>query len=295
MDSRFFEDFFSPEIVWGYNCKNKVAHLATSRTSYDVLDYRRLVHPEDIPQLTRQIVSNQKKQRRRFQRSRQLVSLHRVRDAGDDYHTHVCLLTMTRDKDNRLAFIFGIDYRIPSDAPLSNAEVQYLSHLLRNAAERLSPFFLWVTARLRNRHRPAKKTDPFFQTWRCGNHYISPSLFQMTKITDGSNIELSEKQARFIALLLGAVEEGGTPAYVKREESRHTVFGSDRHSRMSDNDIDQLVKFFRQRLGRLSIRTKRGYGHLLKPKRMVCEGEELENALKLLWTAGDHSDDMPGR
>ncbi|MFK7886339.1 MAG: hypothetical protein AB8G16_05680 [Gammaproteobacteria bacterium] len=294
MNSRFFEDFFSPEIVWGYNCKNKVAHLATSRTSYESLDYRHLVHPDDIPQLTQQIVTNQKQQRRRFQRSRQLVSLHRVRDPNDEYHTHVCLLTITRDKDNRLAFIFGIDYRIPSDAPLSNAEVQYLSHLLRNAAERLSPFFLWVTARLRNRNRPTKKSDPFFQTWRCGNHYISPSLFQMTKIGSGISVELSEKQARFVGLLLGAVEDGA-PTYVKREITRSTVFGTDSESRVSDNDIDQLVKFFRQRLGRLSIRTKRGYGHLLKSKREVCEGEALETALQVMWTAGDHSDESAGR
>ncbi len=290
MDSRFFEDFFSPEIVWGYNCKNKVAHLATSRAQYDVLDYRHLVHPDDIPGLTRQIVTHQRKQRRRFQRSRQIVSLHRVKDASGVYHSHVCLLTITRDNDNRLAFIFGIDYRIPSDAPLSTAELQYLSHLLRNAAERLSPFFLWVTARLRQRNRVTRKTDPFFQTWRCGNHLISPSLFQMTKVSDGTSVELSENQARFIALLLGTMEENGTPAYVKREITRQQVFGTDPASRASDNDIDQLVKFFRQRLGRLCIRTKRGYGHLLKPKRQVCEGAALEEALALLWTAGDHGD-----
>jgi hypothetical protein len=290
MNARFFEDFFSPEIVWGYNCKNKVAHLATSRSRYDDLDYRRLVHPDDIPALTRQIVTNQKQQRRRFQRSRQMVSLHRVQDPSEVYHSHVCFLTLTRDKDNRLAFIFGIDYRIPSDAPLSGAELQYLSHLLRNAAERLSPFFLWITERLRQRNQPEKKLDPFFQTWRCGNHYISPSLFQMARISDGTSIELSEKQARFIGLLLGSLEEGGTPAYVKREITRHEVFGTAADSRVNDNDIDQLVKFFRQRLGRLSIRTKRGYGHLLKPKRHVCEGDELEQALTQMWTAGDHSE-----
>lgn len=290
MNSRFFGDLFSPEIVWGYNCKNKMAHLATSRAEYEALDYRLLVHPDDIPALKSLIRENQKKQRRRFQRSRQIVSLHRVKDTSNEFHSHVCLITLTRDKNNRLAFLFGIDYRIPADAPLSTAELQYLAHLLRNAAERLSPFFLWVTSRLRERSKSSKKADPFFQTWRCGNHIISPSLFQMTKISDDSSIELSEKQSRFIALLLGAFDTGGTPTYVERAVTRREVFGTNASSRESDNDIDQLVKFFRQHMGRRSIRTKRGYGHLLKTKRQVCEGGALEQALSLLWTAGDHSD-----
>ena len=120
------------------------------------------------------------------------------------------------------------------------------------------------------------------QTWRCGQFIISPSLFQIARFDGGMSIALSEKQSRFIALLLGACDADNNPEYVERGVTRRLVFGTPAESKASDHDIDQLVKFFRQILGRRSIRTKRGYGHILKVNRHVCEGEELENALSLL-------------
>ena len=96
------------------------------------------------------------------------------------------------------------------------------------------------------------------------------------------NIELSEKQSRLIALLLGACDADNNREYVERGVTRRHVFGTPADSRVSDNDIDPLVKFFRQTLGRRAIGTKRGYGHILRVKRHVCEGQELESALALL-------------
>ena len=192
------------------------------------------------------------------------------------------MITFTRDESNRLALFIGVDYQMPADAPLSTAEIQYLAHLLRNATERLTPFFYWVTSRLRKSPRIEKPADPFLQTWRCGQYVISPSLFQAARIDGGRNIELSEKQARFIALLLGARDADKHPEYVERAVTRRAVFGKPADSRICDNDIDQLVKFFRQFLGRRAIGTKRGYGHILRASRHVCEGEELERALELL-------------
>lgn len=285
MDTGFFEDLFSPALVWGYNRKNRSAHFIAHQSEYGAqerVDYRRLVHPDDIPALKRLIIENVRRQRRQFERERQVVSLHRVRDANDEYHPHISLITLTRDDANRLALFIGVDYRMPADAPLSTAEIQYLGHLLRNATERLAPFFHWVTARLRRSSRTVKSDDPFLQTWRCGQFIISPSLFQIAKIDGGMNIELSEKQARFIGLLLGACDADNNPEYVERGVTRRRVFGTPADSKASDNDIDQLVKFFRQILGRRAIRTKRGYGHILKTQRHVCEGEELERALALL-------------
>lgn len=285
MDTSFFEDLFSPALVWGYNRKNKSAHFIAHQSDYNTqqtIDYRRLVHPDDIPALKRLIRDNVRKQRRQFERERQVVSLHRVKDACDEYHPHVSLITFTRDETNRLALFIGVDYRMPADAPLSTAEIQYLGHLLRNATERLTPFFYWVTSRLRESSKSVRTTDPFHQTWRCGQYIISPSLFQIARVSGGSNIELSEKQARFIALLLGACDADNKPEYVERGVTRRRVFGTPANSRISDNDIDQLVKFFRQILGRRAIGTKRGYGHILKVKRYVCDGEELERALALL-------------
>lgn len=285
MDTSFFEDFFSPALVWGYNRKNKSAHVIARQSDYDsidLIDYRLLVHPDDIPALRRLIKDNVKKQRRQFERERQVVSLHRVKDAQNEYHPHVSLITFTRDETNRLALFIGVDYQMPADAPLSTAEIQYLAHLLRNATERLTPFFYWVTARLRKSSKSAKSVDPFLQTWRCGQYIISPSLFQIAKVDGGVNVELSEKQARFIALLLGALDADQNPEYVERGITRRRVFGTPANVRISDNDIDQLVKFFRQILGRRAIGTKRGYGHILKLKRHVCEGKELESALALL-------------
>lgn len=284
MDTSFFEDFFSPALVWGYNRKNKSAHFLARQSDYEteeLMDYRLLVHPDDIPALTRLIRDNVRKQRRQFERERQVVSLHRVKDGSDQYHPHVSLITFTRDETNRLALFIGVDYRMPADAPLSTAEIQYLAHLLRNATERLTPFFYWVTSRLRESSRPVKRRDPFMQTWRCGQYVISPSLFQIAKIDGGMNVELSEKQSRFITLLLDACDADNKPEYVERGVTRRYVFGTPADSRIADNDIDQLVKFFRQVLGRRAIGTKRGYGHILRVKRHVCEGEELERALTL--------------
>ena len=285
MDTSFFEDFFSPALVWGYNRKNKSAHFLARQSDYETaepVDYRLLVHPDDIPVLTRLIRDNVRKQRRQFERERQVVSLHRVKDARNEYHPHVSLITITRDETNRLALFIGVDYQMPADAPLSTGEIQYLAHLLRNATERLTPFFYWVTSRLRQSSRPAKRVDPFMQTWRCGQYVISPSLFQIARVNGGMNIELSEKQSRFIALLLGACDTDGKPEYVERGATRRYVFGTPADSRISDNDIDQLVKFFRQVLGRRVIGTKRGYGHILRLTRHVCEGDELERVLALL-------------
>ena len=285
MDTSFFEDFFSPALVWGYNRKNKSAHFIARHSDYvtqEFVDYRLLVHPDDIPALKRLIRDNVRKQRRQFERERQVVSLHRVKDARNEYHPHVSLITFTRDETNRLALFIGVDYQMPADAPLSTAEIQYLAHLLRNATERLTPFFYWVTDRLRKSSRIAKSVDPFLQTWRCGQYIISPSLFQIAKIDGGFNIELSEKQSRFVALLLGARDADNNPEYVERGVTRRHVFGTPADSRISDNDIDQLVKFFRQTLGRRAIGTKRGYGHILRVKRHVCEGHELERALAML-------------
>jgi len=285
MDTSFFGDIFSPALVWGYNRKNKSAHVIARQAGYEsqeLIDYRLLVHPDDIPALRRLIKDNIKKQRRQFERERQVVSLHRVKDARNEYHPHVSLITFTRDETNRLALFIGVDYQMPADAPLSTAEIQYLAHLLRNATERLSPFFYWVTSRLRKSSKSVKSVDPFLQTWRCGQFIISPSLFQTAKIDGGVNVELSEKQARFIALLLGARNPDGNPEYVERGITRRRVFGTPENVRTSDNDIDQSVKFFRKILGRRAIGTKRGYGHILKTRRYVCEGEELEHALALL-------------
>lgn len=285
MDNSFFGDIFSPALVWGYNRKNKSAHVIARQAGYEsheLIDYRLLVHPDDIPALRRLIKDNVKQQRRQFERERQVVSLHRVKDARNEYHPHVSLITFTRDETNRLALFFGVDYQMPADAPLSTAEIQYLAHLLRNATERLTPFFYWVTSRLRKSSKPMKTVDPFLQTWRCGQFVISPSLFQIAKIDGGINVELSEKQARFIALLLGARNADNNPEYVERGVTRRRVFGTPANVRSSDNDIDQLVKFFRKVLGRRAIGTKRGYGHILKTRRHVCEGEELESALALL-------------
>lgn len=285
MDSGFFGDIFSPALVWGYNRKNKSAHVIARQSGYDsqeLIDYRLLVHPEDIPALRRLIKDNIQKQRRQFERERQVVSLHRVKDAQGEYHPHVSLITFTRDKTNRLALFIGVDYQMPADAPLSTAEIQYLAHLLRNATERLTPFFYWVTSRLRKSSKAPKNIDPFLQTWRCGNFIVSPSLFQIAKVDRTLSIELSEKQSRFIALLLGARDADSNPEYVERSVTRRRIFGTPENLRTSDNDIDQLVKFFRQILGRRAIGTKRGYGHILKVRRHVCEGEELEDALALL-------------
>jgi hypothetical protein len=285
MDTSFFGDILSPALVWGYNRKNKSAHIIARQSGYEsqeLVDYRLLVHPDDIPALRRLIKDNVKKQRRQFERERQVVSLHRVKDTNNEYHPHVSLITFTRDETNRLALFIGVDYQMPADAPLSTAEIQYLAHLLRNATERLTPFFYWVTSRLRKSSKPARSADPFLQTWRCGQFIISPSLFQLAK-TDGSvHAELSERQSRFIALLLGACDADNNPEYVERGVTRRRVFGTPQNVRISDNDIDQLVKFFRKILGRRAIGTKRGYGHILKIKRHVCEGEELEQALALL-------------
>lgn len=284
MDTSFFEDFFSPALVWGYNRNNKRAHFLARHADYEnqsLVDYRLLVHPDDLPALKRLIRHNVRKQRRQFERERQVVSLHRVKDARNEYHPHVSLITFTRDESNRLALFIGVDYQMPADAPLSTAEIQYLAHLLRNATERLAPFFRWVTARLRNSPKPAKSNDPFLQTWRCGQYIISPSLFQIARIGGGYTVELSEKQARFIALLLAATDADNNPGYVERAVTRRRVFGTAADSRISDNDIDQLVKFFRKTLGRRAIGTKRGYGHILRIRRHVCEGEELEEALTL--------------
>lgn len=130
-------------------------------------------------------------------------------------------------------------------------------------------------------------SDPFFQTWRRGDHIICPSLFQMVNAVDGCSTHLSKKQARFITLLLDAQQIGGTPAYVERAITRREIFDTDPNSPINDNDIDQFVKFFRRYLGQSSITTKRGYGHILTMKRHVCKGEELEQALSLLWRSGD--------
>jgi len=285
MDNSFFGDIFSPALVWGYNRKNKSAHVIARQSGYEsqeLVDYRLLVHPEDIPALRRLIKDNVKKQRRQFERERQVVSLHRVKNAQNEYQPHVSLITFTRDETNRLALFIGVDYQMPADAPLSTAEIQYLAHLLRNATERLAPFFHWVTSRLRYSSKSVKSADPFLQTWRCGQFIVSPSLFQIAKIDGGVSVELSEKQARFIALLLGARDAESNPEYVERGITRRHVFGTPANVRISDNDIDQLVKFFRKILGRRAIGTKRGYGHILKTKRHVCEGEELESALAQL-------------
>ena len=285
MDTGFFGDIFSPVLVWGYNRKNKSAHVIPRHSGYDtqeLIDYRLLVHPDDIPALRRLIKENIQRQRRQFERERQVVSLHRVKDADGEYHPHVSLITFTRDRTNRLALFIGVDYQMPADAPLSTAEIQYLSHLLKNATERLTPFFYWVTSRLRKSSKTPKNVDPFLHTWRCGPFIVSPSLFQIAKTDGGLRIELSEKQARFIALLLGALDTDNNPEYVERGVTRQHVFGTPANARISDNDIDQLVKFFRQVLGRRAIGTKRGYGHILKLKRHICEGEDLENALSLL-------------
>jgi len=272
-------------LVWGYNRKNKSAHFIARQSAYEsaeLIDYRQLVHPDDIPALRRLIRENVKKQRRQFERERQVVSLHRVKDARGEYHPHVSLITFTRDEANRLALFIGVDYQMPADAPLSTAEIQYLAHLLRNATERLSPFFYWVTSRLRKSSKITRSDDPFHQTWRCGPFIVSPSLFQIVRIDGDVNVELSEKQSRFIAILLGARDADNNPEYVERGVTRRRVFGTPADSRISDNDIDQLVKFFRKIFGRRAIGTKRGYGHILKIKRHVCEGEELETALELL-------------
>lgn len=283
MDSYSIRGFCRPEFVWGFNYKNKVTHVGTSGVASENLDYRDLVHPEDLSQLQSLIRLNVKMQRRQFQRSRQVVSIHRVRDDGGSFAPHLCLINLARDKFNRLAFLYGINYRMPADAPLNTAEQQYLALLIRNATDRLSPFVTWLTNRFRRARVANENSDPFYETWSCGHHVISPSLFQMGTLDGRVRVELSEKQARFIALLLGARDLGGTPVFVERAFTRSAIFGTDPHSRLCDNDIDQLVKFFRQHLGRRSIKTKRGFGHLLKAKRHICTGSELEGALALLW------------
>lgn len=285
MSAGFFEEIFIPALVWGYNRKKKSAHIIGCQSGYgsqDLVDYRLLVHPDDIPALRRLIRDNVKQQRRRFERERQLVSLHRVKDPGGEYHPHISLITFTRDSTNRLALLIGVDYQLPADAPLSTAEIQYLGHLLRNATERLTPFFRWLTSRMRQSSKASRGDDPFLQTWRCGPFIISPSLFQIAKADGSRNVELSEKQARFIALLLGACDDDNNPEYLERGVTRQRVFRTHPDDKIVDNDIDQLIKFFRQILGRRAIGTKRGYGHILKMKRHVCEGEELEAALELL-------------
>ena len=285
MDTGFFGDIFSPALVWGYNRKNKSAHVIPRQSGYEsqeLIDYRALVHPDDIPALRRLIKDNIQKQRRQVERERQVVSLHRVKDAQGEYHPHVSLITFTRDRTNRRALFIGVDYQMPADAPLSTAEIQYLSHLLKNATERLRPFFYWVTSRLRKSSKAPKRFDPFLQTWRCGQFIISPSLFQIAKVGSDLKVELSEKQSRFIALLLGAQDTEKNPEYVERGITRQQIFGTPANVKISDNDIDQLVKFFRQVLGRRAIGTKRGYGHILKMRRHICEGTELEEALSQL-------------
>ena len=264
MTARPVETDFSPQLVWGYNRRDRMATLAACQPDYDATDYRSLVHPDDLGHLTTLLRHHIREQRRLAQRQRQVVNIHRVRAADGEYRAHLSLITLTRDKRNRLVFLYGIDYPAPADAAVSPQPWP----IVGSAAE----------ARCAG-------ADPFEQVWRCGRHFVSPSLFRMVDDSSGETVELSEKQARFIALLLAARDAGGNPAYVKREESRQKIFGTEPRSRLADNDIDQLVKFFRQQLGLKAIGTKRAYGHILTAPHAVCSGAELDRALTLLWAA----------
>lgn len=279
MKDNFFNDLLKPEIVWGFNCKNKVSHIKVMLGDYETVNYHFLVHPDDVDALELLIKKNMRTQRRRFQRSRHVISLHRVRDSSKDYRLHLCVITLTRDNRNEPSFIAGFDWPIPEEVPLPETEMRYLSHMVRNANEGLSELIEWLNKRLRSWNKDNPNPPPRPLVWRCAGHYIYPSLSEMMKIGDNSTIALSLRQKRFIEMLLNSADR------VERQTTRRVVFNintKDPSSDPKDNDIDQLVTFFRRHFGRRSIRTIKGVGHYLRPERHLCEGAELEDALSFL-------------
>ncbi len=171
---------------------------------------------------------------------------------------------------------------MPADATISTAALQHLLPLIQQIIESLSPLCQLFADFLRKRSAPGELADPFFQIWRCGNFVISPSQFQMIRTDDNARINLSDRQARFIALLLGA------RTFVERTEYRRTVnCGKDPMLQSIDKSIDRLVSFFRRHLGQSSIGTIRGRGHILTIERHVCEGDELVEALSSLWWSSE--------
>lgn len=236
---------------------------------FDTARYNELVHPADRRCVLAALKKHLRMQKRRNQRCGQFVSRHRVRSASGHYSTHISLITMSRDASNRLAFVYGVDYLAPADLPSSPADLEKWVHDL----QRLTPTSALASSPASLRRRSDRDHDPFSRTWRCAGYIISPSLFRMVRTDDGRVIELSRKQARFIALLLGSRDKTGVPAYVERSLTRRQVFDADAECRLYDNDIDRLVKLFRGYLGRAAIGTKRGYGHILRARCDEC-GED---------------------
>ena len=111
--------------------------------------------------------------------------------------------------------------------------------------------------RRQQRRRSDDRADPFDETWHCSGYAVSPSLFRMVCADTGEVVELTRKQAQFVALLLGSRDAAGVPLYLRREMTRRVVFAADAQCRDYDNDIDRLVKFFRQYLGREAIGRER--------------------------------------
>lgn len=304
MDDHNFFDIFNPELIWGYNYRNRVSHFRSKSGNYKKGDYQLLVHPDDAQELMRLIVENVKEQRRLIQHSRQLLSLHRVRDSSAVYHRHISFIVLVRDDNNRLLHFMGADWLIDDDAPLSVAELRYGALLLRNFSERLGPFLQWMIDNLTPSPSPMPPTpqprpvnselsalldtfnsEAFSPRWRCGNYFVAPSLYKMVRVSDKVTISFSEIQAKFIALLLWAPANGDKPGFVSRNETLRYVFGDDPTKPSSPNRKDsvyQLARFFRRHLPPFAIKTQRNVGHSLRIKRHICTGDELEHAEAML-------------
>jgi len=118
------------------------------------------------------------------------------------------------------------------------------------------------------------------RVWRCANHYIYPSLYQMINIKDGNTISMSKLESRFIDLLLQSKE------IVERDETRLKVFDIDPSDPQSDpknNEMNRLVVIFRRILGRRSIKVVSRVGHIMMARRYICVGKEREFALSRIY------------
>lgn len=285
MYDKTFDEFFTPAILWGYSVRTHRAHLMKNIDHHETVDYRQLVHPDDLSGVQNLIRDNARDHRRRIQPSRRLVaSLHRVMDSKGAYHPHLSLIVLIRDSGltNRLLFLSGIDLRISEKVPLNLIQMRNVSRFLKSACETLSPIFqylMWYLNRCLPDTSQTIQPDPYFEKWRCGDFIISPSEREMKNISDSSTIPLSEKQSRFIALLLSAKNSDGEGAIVERAKSSQALYGP--HWEQIDpmllnNSIDRNVMFFRKLLCKNAIRTVPRSGHILKMKRYICENEKTE-------------------
>lgn len=270
-----------PLLVWTYDRRDSVARLAACHPEYAATDYGVLIHPEDVRGLLVTIKHRLRNQRREHKPAGQFVNLHRVRNCLGEYCSHLSLITLTCDASKQLAFLFGVDYLAPPDASAREGQLQQLAHAMQALAQTPAPAV--ERRKTDQRCRTARTRDAFTETWRCAGYIVSPSLFRMVRSDDGSTVELSEKQSRFIALLLGTKNNAGVPVYVERALTRQRVFATDPDSRINENDIDRLVTFFRQHFGRDAIGTKRGYGHILRVDHKVWQEADTAHTLSLLW------------